>query len=780
MKLWESRKKNQEGEELKELFQKETLQEEESSEEPYSDNGAPKKENPVLRFLKAVGRGIKGAGRRIGRFAKKHKILTVLIVLILTAAIVVLAVWQSRSRRPQMQQTMTVETATVERMDLTNSIGVTGTLATAEGKSGTTTLENIEVTAVYVEVGDEVQEGDIICTFDSSDIESALADAQNNYVVNQQIDALDNYETQYTETVEEAEESLQDARDTRDAYRNAYEDAVEAEEAALSALNEVQSQYDTEALKSAYDNAAAALTDALEEAMAAESSDTGADSSTGSEEQGESGNSASSEGSQIIDLEGYLNSLTTILESCSDEKEAYDSAKSAYETAEKAISDAQTAYEQAQETYERAQLEEQLITEDDGLNQIESYEEQLEDCTVYASMTGTITALNVEEGGVFTGGTIYEIQDVHNFIVEATVDEYDVVDIEEGQTAYIVTDSLGDEELEGEVTYVSPVGTSGQTMGSASGTASYEIQITINEPQDKLRSGMTASVSIVLEESRDTLAVPYDCVQTNEAGESVIYVDDNGERKEVVVETGIETDYYIEVSSDEISEGMTVYLSTPLVQSGTGAGTEGGTEEEGMGTFEAGGDMGSGKTTLMNIIGVLDRPTEGEYILDGVDVAKAKDRELSGIRNQKIGFVFQTYNLISRTSALRNVELPMMYAGVGKKERQERAKHYLEMVGMQDRMTHKPDELSGGQKQRVSIARAMTNNPSIILADEPTGALDSKTGRRIMDIFHMLNQEEGKTIVLITHSNELAEETQRIVTLKDGEIIGERKGSAVC
>ena len=175
------------------------------------------------------------------------------------------------------------------------------------------------------------------------------------------------------------------------------------------------------------------------------------------------------------------------------------------------------------------------------------------------------------------------------------------------------------------------------------------------------------------------------------------------------------------------------------------------------------GASGSGKTTLMNIIGVLDRPTEGGYMLEGVDVSKAKDKELSGIRNQKIGFVFQTYNLISRTSALRNVELPMMYAGVGKKERQERAKHYLEMVGMQDRMSHKPDELSGGQKQRVSIARAMTNNPSIILADEPTGALDSRTGRKIMDIFHRLNQEEGKTIVLITHSNELAEETQRII-----------------
>ena len=184
------------------------------------------------------------------------------------------------------------------------------------------------------------------------------------------------------------------------------------------------------------------------------------------------------------------------------------------------------------------------------------------------------------------------------------------------------------------------------------------------------------------------------------------------------------------------------------------------------------GSSGSGKTTMMNIIGILDRPTEGEYMLDGVDVAGAKDKELSMIRNQKIGFVFQTYNLISRTSALKNVELPMLYAGVGKKERTERAKELLAMVGMEERMTHNPDELSGGQKQRVAIARAMANDPSIILADEPTGALDSKTGRMIMDIFHRLNEEQGKTIVLITHSQELAEETQRVITLKDGLIIG--------
>ena len=189
------------------------------------------------------------------------------------------------------------------------------------------------------------------------------------------------------------------------------------------------------------------------------------------------------------------------------------------------------------------------------------------------------------------------------------------------------------------------------------------------------------------------------------------------------------------------------------------------------------GSSGSGKTTMMNIIGILDRPTEGEYMLDGVDVAHAKDRDLSMIRNKKIGFVFQTYNLFSRTSALKNVELPMLYAGIGKKERTERAKELLNVVGMGERMSHTPDELSGGQKQRVAIARAMANEPSIILADEPTGALDSKTGRMIMDIFHRLNEEQGKTIVLITHSQELAEETQRIVTLKDGIIIGERRRS---
>lgn len=183
------------------------------------------------------------------------------------------------------------------------------------------------------------------------------------------------------------------------------------------------------------------------------------------------------------------------------------------------------------------------------------------------------------------------------------------------------------------------------------------------------------------------------------------------------------------------------------------------------------GPSGSGKSTLMNIIGALDRPNEGSYLLDGVDIEKAGDNELSRIRNKKIGFVFQTYNLIPRMNAINNVELPLLYAGVSAGKRRDRAKELLKRVDMLDRADHFPEELSGGQKQRVAIARAMANDPAIILADEPTGALDSVTGRLVMDLFHKLNKEDGKTIVFITHSNELAKETDRIIAIKDGRIV---------
>lgn len=187
------------------------------------------------------------------------------------------------------------------------------------------------------------------------------------------------------------------------------------------------------------------------------------------------------------------------------------------------------------------------------------------------------------------------------------------------------------------------------------------------------------------------------------------------------------------------------------------------------------GESGSGKSTLMNMIGALDRPTEGQYFLGGRDISKLQDEELSDIRNQEIGFVFQNFCLIPRMSALRNVEIPLMYANMPPKQRRERAMELLALVGMEERADHKPNELSGGQNQRVAIARAMANDPHILLADEPTGALDSKTGHLVMDIFHRLHEEQDKTIVLITHSQELAHETERMITISDGRIIADKE-----
>jgi putative ABC transport system ATP-binding protein len=179
------------------------------------------------------------------------------------------------------------------------------------------------------------------------------------------------------------------------------------------------------------------------------------------------------------------------------------------------------------------------------------------------------------------------------------------------------------------------------------------------------------------------------------------------------------------------------------------------------------GPSGSGKSTLMNMLGCLDRPTHGEYFLDGEPVSTLNDDQLADIRNRKVGFVFQSFNLLSRTTALGNVELPLRYAGLAS-GRRERAREALEAVGLSDRMTHKPQELSGGEQQRVAIARALVNDPAIIMADEPTGNLDSRVGKEIVNLLLSLNQKKGTTLIIITHDPNVAEQTQRIIRLKDG------------
>jgi putative ABC transport system ATP-binding protein len=188
------------------------------------------------------------------------------------------------------------------------------------------------------------------------------------------------------------------------------------------------------------------------------------------------------------------------------------------------------------------------------------------------------------------------------------------------------------------------------------------------------------------------------------------------------------------------------------------------------------GPSGSGKSTFMNIIGCLDTPTGGQYFLNGTDVSKMSDNELAGVRNKEIGFIFQTFNLLPRYTALENVALPLVYAGYGKAERLERAKEVLEQVGLGDRMKHKPNELSGGQRQRVAVARALVNNPTILLADEPTGNLDTKTSYEIMALFDDLHKR-GNTIIVVTHEEDIAKHTSRIVRLRDGIIESDIKNT---
>jgi len=189
------------------------------------------------------------------------------------------------------------------------------------------------------------------------------------------------------------------------------------------------------------------------------------------------------------------------------------------------------------------------------------------------------------------------------------------------------------------------------------------------------------------------------------------------------------------------------------------------------------GPSGSGKSTLMNLIGCLDTPSAGSYVLNGREVATLDDNALAEIRNKEIGFIFQTFNLLARTNALQNVELPLIYAGLPRQERHKRAEEALVSVGLGDRMHHKPNELSGGQRQRVAVARALVNKPSILLADEPTGNLDSKTGEEIMELFNELNRA-GNTIILVTHEEDIALRARRIVRLKDGKIVDDTMTSA--
>lgn len=520
---------------------------------------------------------------------KKRLLLTAILILILLIIVGCTLLSRKKQRKENIEAAFTVETAQITRQTLSDSISATGTIASAETKTVNTSLKDLEVVSVYVKEGDYVEEGTVICQFDSSDYEEELAKAQHNASINAQIEALEDANSS-NESLENAYDNVKTAakskNEAEEEYEDAkedYEDAKKALSKASSALETAKKKYDDEANKDTPDNApegTQGTDDSIEEAYKTAQANY---------------NSAQAE---VSSTKQMLEQAENILEQAEDQLE---SAWKSYDKAE----------EKAELQEQKEALEDQLINESQEEKAIDEYTELIDDCVVKATMSGVITSLNVTEGNVFSGGDIYTIQDNEHFIVTCSVDEYDISSIKKGMSAYVKTDATGDSEMTGEVTYVAIAPSGNGAMGAISSSASYTIKVAIDQPDENLRAGMTAKLSISLEESENTLTVPYDAITTAPDGTSTITIDDQGEKKTITVTTGLETDYYTEIFSDEISEGMTVYLTTPMVKAtpenentdnpfenfrnednGPGGAMPGGNMPSGGGNMPAGGGPG--------------------------------------------------------------------------------------------------------------------------------------------------------------------------------------------
>ena len=674
------------------------------------------------------------AGAIAAKPKKKKKVLIVVLVIV-----AVLVVWIGISIHNATKQVAmavnTVEVEPVQKRDLSDTISVKGTVAGASSTNVTSKAAS-EITSMNVQVGDIVKEGDVLCTLDSTSIEEKIADLEKSM---SNANAVSSINTQ------QAADALQQAKD----------DQTTTLAAAQKTLDRAKDSYN---------------------------------------------------GAQMLYDQGQADFAALLAA-----KQAVEDAQTAYDTA---VETTNRAIETAQEAQELNKYKDTDTTSKDTLSNLK---EQLADCEITAPCGGVVTAVNSKVGDINAEkNVIMTIEDTSSLKMVATVQEADVLKLQEGMEATVTADATGDEQIKGTVTRVVRVKSQGTTGsdGSTTSAGGYSIEIALDNQE--LLIGMAVKAKVMIQAKGEVLAVPYDLIQYDDNGQAYVLVaeaDDGGNatavRRNITV--GDEVDYYTEVTGGDLAEGdMLIYDTTFSIAEGQTFTPEQMYSEQDMGltdgmekivkTYYVGkpneleilhgidltvnqgefvsivGESGSGKSTLMNIIGVLDRQTSGSYYLEGQDVNGMTDEVRSAVRNRRIGFVFQNFNLLPRANALKNVMVPLIYGEEKTKNAKERAMEMLAMVGMDGRADHRPNELSGGQKQRVAIARAMINDPAIILADEPTGALDSKTGHMVMDLFHRLHEEQGKTIVLITHSQELATETQRIVTLLDGEIVGDNRG----
>ena len=378
---------------------------------------------------------------------------------------------------------------------------------------------------------------------------------------------------------------------------------------------------------------------------------------------------------------------------------------------------------------------------------------------IYANFDGVVTSVDVDEGDYFEAGdlTVLTLVDISKLKATVEIDEIDMQYVKEGMSAYLTFDSMPGKTVEAYVSYIPMLG-----RYSDSGIGVVDVELTIDNPPASIIPGYSFEGLINVEGDVSMLIVPQAAVTMNRGGVTTVNRKKaDGSTETVQVQVQYLGENLVQILSSNIKEGDVLVYQT---KSGVNSM---------MRDFTAiMGPSGSGKSTLMNMIGCLDSPTSGLVSIDGEIINAMDETELADVRNRKVGFIFQQFNLLPKLNALENVITPLLYSanGMSGKERKERAEYLLERVGLKDRMRHRPSELSGGQKQRVAIARALVNNPAILLADEPTGALDSKTGDQIMSLFMDLN-EEGRTIVFVTHDRSLGYKCRSQVYIRDGKIV---------
>lgn len=540
----------------------------------------------TAKKLPAVDKSGKRPSKTLHMLKKWKWVWIILLVVLVVAGFWGYRQYSRYKTRQAMQETMgTVETTRATKQNLIDSISVTGTIASAAAWDVSASAKDVEVLQVNYGIGDYVNEGDIIVVLDTADLELSLTQAQNKQALSEynESKSIEQASENYAEAVEDGTDSYSKAVKSES---EAKEDLQEAEADLAEAASRLKRREET----------LGAVQDALNAAEEPLKPD-------GYEDLAEDDPERAAYEEALREYQALEKAVSDAQSAYSDAHQAYNAAAEAeekaadtYENAAEALADAEKNNNRnisnAADSLEKAQME-HTYSNDSSQQTIENYQEQIESCTVTAPISGVITAMNVDVGDTYMGegSTLFSVADNEHFIVSASVDEYDISSISKDMAAAVIVEAIGDEELPATVSFVSPTVTN-----SNMGSSSYEIEIALDEANTDLRIGMTAKASIILEAAYDVLTVPYDCVETDEDGNSFLYIDQDGEKTKVSVALGMEGDYYVEVSGDGLDENSTVYYSTPMTNtesSGSSSDEESGALD-GMFSPGGGGNPGGG------------------------------------------------------------------------------------------------------------------------------------------------------------------------------------------